>query len=597
MAGGLTDEQMAAPEEGGPESFLHPDKFKPSPQHRKLKNTGSIDQVRRDLDPNQIRNPSLPRAAAEAVSGAGNSLVDAATAGGYTGLLEAAANASRHPIVSRIPGMGAVGDVADDVLGDVHRYRRDMPVAASITDVPAYLEGATVPGKVASGVFEALPEVETLGGRAAKAVVGGGATSALLSGANAAFHGASPQEFIEDVGRGGAVGTVGAAALAVPASMASAAAQAILNSKGGRTRQFLESKGVEVGPTTPGRGGRMDTMATRGTSDADIGIQESVSARKGLKMLRDESRANRAPIGADKARIEESGQGAGLHEVDDIVVKMRDAASRIGADDRAASALQSELRRIEEAQGQGFNPDTDGYFLSETQINDLKAKLDRLGGTGESADVRLKPLRDAAAQLRKITDVGPYADVNKRFADEYARSGRAREQLGLSAKSKKAKDAKGEISTVKNLIGRAGQNTITAGGQRPELEAFRAENPAIAQEFDRPEILRKRADISFHVLPQKHGGLIERGTSAVGSGLMGGALAESLLHAISTGHLSPGQMAAAASLGFTMRNLPALSARLAYGPALAAQAAEPLILGEVPMLAAARNAYPMEERH
>lgn len=51
LAAGGKDITDSTPEEGGPESFLSPETFKPSSGQRPLSNTGPIEQVRRDLSP------------------------------------------------------------------------------------------------------------------------------------------------------------------------------------------------------------------------------------------------------------------------------------------------------------------------------------------------------------------------------------------------------------------------------------------------------------------------------------------------------------------------------------------------------------------
>ena len=226
--------------------------------------------------------------------------------------------------------------------------------------------------------------------------------------------------------------------------------------------------------------------------------------------------------------------------------------------------------------------DTDNYKLSETELNKLRRRLDKVAKTGESTAGDLQPLKDAANMVRQLVDQGPYADVNKQFSDEFTRYQTARSQLGINPKPTKPGEAKGAVSTVKNLIGREGQNTITAGGQRQAFEDFKGNNPDIADEFARPEILRKRADISFHLLPQKHGGLIER----TGSGIGGLATAEGIMHALGHGHFDLGNAAAAGALGLTLQNLPAIQARLLYRPAQTSLLAAQALLGDIPQLAA-----------
>jgi len=184
-----------------------------------------------------------------------------------------------------------------------------------------------------------------------------------------------------------------------------------------------------------------------------------------------------------------------------------------------------------------------------------------------------------------MVDEGPYAEANADYARESRGYQKDRRLLGIAERNKAPEEPESAVNKVKHLITRRGQNTVTAGGQQDRLQRFENRHPDIGEEFIKPELLRKRADLAFHLLPQKHGGLIDRTGSTIG----GAAVAEALMHAANSGHVDLSKVAATFGLGLTLQNMPAIQARLLYGPALAAQAAEPVLLNELPLLAAARN--------
>jgi hypothetical protein len=478
--------------------------------------------------------------------------------------------------------------LASRSLKAIEDYRHQAPTVSQYTDIPAYF---TAPARaLAGGIERALPHVATLPGRVAKATVAAGGTNAVMSGAEAANRGATISEVGEEALHGGGTGMVLGAGLATPLSLAGMAARAILGSRGGQARRFLESKGAEVGPGTPGRGPVIDTMATRGTSDADIGLQAEVSAKRGLDMLNEEKRGALGAVGRKIGRVAKSPEAARLNDASGIVADMEAALDDIDISPQSEQSLRSAIEKVRKAQGEGFNPETDPYLLSEADINKLKRRLDRAGKTGLSTDEATSPIRRAANETRAIVNEGPFAEANAEYARESKRYQESRKLLGINERPKTPEESQAATSKVKNLITRRGQNTVTAGGQEDKLAQFESRHPDIADEFARPEILRKRADISFHLMPQKHGGLIDRTGSAIG----GAAALEALSHLIGSGHISPGKMAAAAALGLTTQNINAINARLLYSPALEALRLEEPILGSVPQLQAARNS--MEQR-
>lgn len=509
----------------------------------------------------------LPR-----VTGALNSAIDRASFGGLTGVMRLSNKINEA--TGREPAYG-------QTLSDISQYREEHPTLSQWTDAPAYFTGPTnkVVGATDAVVRAAESKLPTVIKAAMNAVprqtavvrnmLTAGGAGATIAGANALTAG-EPGAVPEAMSEGAQTG----AALSVPLSVGAAAiggtGRAITESKGGEARRFIEERGGNVGMSTPGEGKPFENMSTTKHGDEGIGEQGEVSAERGLNMLREENKGIRAGLGIRKAKVSNTPEARNMRDVSDLVLKMREAIDDIDTSPQAEQSLKSSLDKIRKQQGQHFNEDTDTYLLSESDLNKLRRRLDRDARTGVSTDEKLHPLKDAANLARSMVSEGPYADVNKSFAEEASRYQKSRKQLGINQKTRTPEETKGAINTVKHLITRRGQGTITSGGQQANLRAFEEAHPDIAEEFQKPELLRKREDISFRLFPE-HGGIHKT------LGPIGHMVAHSLLTG-GTGILP--------ALALTNRN--ALAARLLYGPALAAQAAEPLLLGEVPQIAAAR---------
>ncbi len=573
-SGGLTDEQMMAPEEGGPESFLDPKKFKPSKGQRKFKNTGPIEDVRQQLDPRQIYTPD----AGEALAGPALDYMDKGSFGGLGAALRLDRSIADNPLaraVSGIPGIGPIigkrgGETSQRALDSMQGYRQQNPTLSQYTGLPAYL--AKPQQAVAEAIGGATARLPL--GAIQRTIVGGAATSGINSAMQTASEGASPGEIAESLGEGAAGGLAVATPLSVAGRAVGGFGRAVQGSKGAQARRFIEERGggARVGPGTPGRGGKFDEMASLEPSDANIGRQAEESASKGLGMLNEEKKGVLTAVGRRIGNAANTPEAAQLHDVSSVVSNLESSLAEIDTAPQTRAAINDALSAIKSKQGQGFNPDTDNYMLSETDVNKLKRLLDRHAKTGLSTDERFHPLREAANEVRGIVNEGPFAEPNAEYAKESKHYQESRGLLGINKRPKTPEEAQASVSKVKNLITRRGQQTVTAGGQEGRLNEFEARHPDIAEEFIKPELLRKRADIGFHLFPQ-HGGLIDRTAHPIASvalhGMLGGA----------TGLLP--------MLAYTNRN--AIAARLLYGPALAAQAAEPLLLNQVPLLAAGRR--------
>lgn len=569
----------AGTEEGGPESFLHPDKFKPSRGQRKFANQTGPDaagQLQQEKQKYPVQSLD------ETAAGATLSALDRASMGALGGSLRYGSENTPEVPESLRPYEQLLGlkdrrARSQQVLGAMEDYRKANPTESQLTDLPAYFtKGYTTLGEGAAKLAERPARFAAAGnplGDLLRVGVPAAAVSAVPAATQEISEGGGAEDAAKAALSGAKSGVQLATTLAGGARLVGAAGRTVANSKGGKARRFIEERGggAEVGLATPGEGGKFDDMITHGHDDAAIGAQAEESAKRGLGMLNEEHKGVRAALGIRKGNVAKTPEAAQLHDVSDVVAKIEDTLTDLDLSDYAEAKLEKALAKIKKAQGQGFNPETDSYLLSETDLNKLRTRLDKAAKTGESTDGSLIPLKEAANQVRELVSKGPYGDVNSQFAEEYSRNRKNRDLLGIQPKSKTPQEPNAAFNKVSNMLKRRGKNEITGGGESGRVAEFAERNPAIEEEFVKPELLRKRADIGFHVFPQ-HGGLYER----LGPGAH--YAAHALTH-LGTGVIPP--------LLFTNRN--AIAARLLYGPAMAAQAAEPLLLNEIPLLAAARN--------
>lgn len=286
--------------------------------------------------------------------------------------------------------------------------------------------------------------------------------------------------------------------------------------------------------------------------------------------------------------VSETPAPGALRDVRPIYSKLVEAYYDPSTDPAVAAKIKHVLTVMDER----YTRPDGSILMTEEHLNGLRQQLQRTAKSGISTDERLNPLQQAASVARGMVEEGPYAEANQAYAEGSKRFRESRRLLGINERPKTLDESQAAVSKVKNLITRRGQNTVTAGGQEGRLAEFEARHPQIAEEFIKPEMLRRRADISFSALPKRHGGLTERLGSFVGAG----ALGEAALNMLGHGHVSVPHALGTLAAGLTVQNLPAIQARLLYGPALAAQAAEPLFLQDIPLLQAARTAHGEERR-
>jgi hypothetical protein len=204
-----------------------------------------------------------------------------------------------------------------------------------------------------------------------------------------------------------------------------------------------------------------------------------------------------------------------------------------------------------------------------------------MAGVGKTTDAKLSPLKRAYENAKSLVDDGPYAEANRRYHEGLTDVSDSLDMVGLERTTSVDEPIKGNLSVA---LQRRGQNTVTAGAdtERLDIDAFKAKHPELANTVDAPEIIRKQGDLGFHVLPQRHGGLIDRTGSAIG----GAALLEGLSHLASSGHVPGWGAVAAALLGLGVQNAKPLAGRVLYGPAQQAQIAAQMMLQGAPAIAA-----------
>ena len=421
--------------------------------------------------------------------------LNAATLGGYGHLERLAGDAG-------LPGFAQGAE-------DVRQVHEDHPIGTQFTDAPGYFTGpaAMLSKSIGAGLGaagRAAPRAvgRVLANRPVAGAVSGGLTGGASSASQAVAEGADAGDVLRATGKGVLIGAAFGAGLGTTA----AGADKVINSKGGKARRFVEQHGGKVGvrgTELPGE------YVTKGTTDADIGQQAEASAAKGLGMLNTEKKGVLGAVGKRIGRVGGSAEAGTLRDVSDVVANMEASIHDLDTAPQTRAALRDMIDAVKHHQGEGFNPEVDNYYLTEADLNKLRRGLDRHARTGVSTDERLNPLREAANATRSMVGEGPYAEPNAQYAAESKNYQQSRRLLGINERPKTPDETQAAVGKVKNLITRRGQNTVTAGGQEGRLAEFEAKHPEIADEFIKPELLRKKADLSFRLTP-KHGGLIER---------------------------------------------------------------------------------------
>jgi hypothetical protein len=215
---------------------------------------------------------------------------------------------------------------------------------------------------------------------------------------------------------------------------------------------------------------------------------------------------------------------------------MQNAAYDLETAPQVRGQLEGELKLLERYRKDPKGP----VMVPERQLNGLRRSLMRMAKVGqtEAPGEKEAPLRQAAFIAKQMVDEGPYADLNKFYAEGTEKLTSKRRQLGLKAKP--PSDSNVDVRKVKLSLEREGQNTKTGGGDS-DIAGFRAQNPDLRRATNLAELQRAKADLTFHLTPQ-HGGLIERAA--------GGAIGPvGMLAATAAGHGVPGALGAVGLMG------------------------------------------------
>lgn len=527
-------------EGGGPESFLDPKKFKPSPIHRKFKNTGSMEDIRAGNEAVREGFPTVE----ESVTAPVYSAIDRASLGGLSAGMNAVAHSDR-PVM------------AEKVLKGIDRYRTLHPTIAGSTDLAGLFTGA--PAAIAEGVEQTIPQVVNPLARAARAVVGAGASSGIMAGSEATIRGEDLPEVLRETGRGYVGGTAVGAPISALGLLGNAAANTVLGSKGAKAREYLDARGAPL--TAPN------------TSDEAIGA----AGARGEAAVKERLAKYKGEVAADPYM---EAINAVPRELADQPVNMtgvyRDLAQ--AANDPSNLQVADKLQMLVKMLG-------DRPIMTQQEANGLRRSLAGIAGVGDTTAGKLAPLRRAYDQVKAIVDRGPYAEANRRFASGMEDFNNSLDMVGLRSTNNPDEPIAGNLRVK---LQRAGQNTVTAGGDTEALglEAFKAKHPELANDIDAPQILRRQGDLSFNMTGPSHGGFIERHGLHM-SPMIAAAVA-------AAGHGLKG--AAAIPLALALQNRNAIAGRILYNPAQEARIAAQMLLGDVPRLAAPGSELGQEGR-
>ncbi len=569
--------------------------------------------------------------AVSTVPGGLNSTVDRYTFGVYGNALRLADK------VNRATGTGGENPISRQALQGIDEYRGEHPTLSQFTDAPAYLLKGPAQA-VYSGVERKLPEVTNRIAQWAKTVLAGGGTAGLQGGTEALTRNpTAPVEAGKAAAESAGMGMAFGAPLAAASSGVGMLSDAVLNSKGGRARQFIEDRGGKVGVTTPGKGGPFESMDVEGNTSADIGEQARTSGERveeGLRNYKEDVASK--PYRREVQRVPED-KAARQVDVTSLYDQMTKARGAVGLRDDIAPKLDRQIGILEQRRQGGLSAEDAGllkqlhevqaasqgkaqprvekmiadleaksggerYFMSESEANELRQKLAEMGGIGQKNDAKLSPLKGAFGEAKNIVDrklltatpksgplrpdetrehvidveEAPYAKANRTFTAGMKDVDESNRLLDLK-KSKKPGASDANINKLRIKGQRRGENTVTAGAERERLDEFTAKHPELGLELERPELLRKQAELSFSAGLPQHGNLYERiGHASIPLGL---------LYAATQGHGIKSAIAMGALLA--ARNRVPIAGRMLYPAALEGAAAEPTLQRLNPLFQAA----------
>lgn len=413
-------------------------------------------------------------------------------------------------------GLGKLGvGPAEDAAQGIERYRRDNPRLSMATDLPAYLDGggeakagaealSTIPSMLSRGVERALPKGEGAVARAGVKTLAGAGSNAAISEANAATSGGKP---LDEVGKDIGLSALWGGVLGGGLGGLGALSSKVLDSKGAEARRFIEARGGEVGVGTPGKGPVYDTMDVKGNTSADIGEQSQKSGEKVQKGLDDyKKQVASDPYAREVGKITPKQAADRVNDMGPMLKDLREAA-RTEQDSTIRAKLQDQIKTIEgtaqvrvgkEWMPYSEAPHAGDPMYSEAELNDLRSAMGSTAKAGESTKASLGPLRESYSKVKAEVDQGPYAPANKVFNEGMTDYEDSLSKYDLKKNTKPGPNA----ANIKKLAikgERKGQDTYTAGRERPGADAFSAKHPDLGLELERPELLRKQGELSFNL--------------------------------------------------------------------------------------------------
>lgn len=376
--------------------------------------------------------------------------------------------------------------------------------AADVAAAPGYRAGGNILGIAFPGAGKTIAQT---GGKVAQAAVKG--VGALPSAGRAVLGYEASAPAITALHASSEGDRIGAALDAAidPANVL--LATGIGAAAGGFQKQVAKTRGAKAAQFLEEHPEAAKRVSKMPADDRLIGVASREAAENIESGIRRIDRATRKqPYAEAKAQVDASVEASTPRDISHIVQDMKNAAYDLETPRMARAALTEEIGLVERyRQGQ------DGpVMIPERQLNGLRRTLMELGGVGttDAPGPREAPLRRAAFMAKEMVDQGPYAELNRNYAEGSEAVITRRKQLGL--KKRPSKDREVEIKKIKLGLERYGQNTKTAGGDT-KLDEFLRENPEFAEDIALPEAARARAELTPRLTP-KHGGLIERTVGA-----------------------------------------------------------------------------------
>lgn len=224
---------------------------------------------------------------------------------------------------------------------------------------------------------------------------------------------------------------------------------------------------------------RADVKSAKG----EVLRETSKRANKTVAELEAERRQNVSePYRVVKEQIDASPASREMVDASDLVPVVKSAARDLGTDDLAKAKLQGWLSDLESRRDFASGK----VLINHRELTDFRGKLMRAAKVGQS-DVRGKAetsLREAAFAVKELVDQGPYADLNRVFAEGASEVEGKRQAVGLKKKSQRDRAAEVEGLTKRY---RKGVNDETQTGtdlsdlRRRLDEAERSAQPAIEE--------------------------------------------------------------------------------------------------------------------